>query len=379
MTNYFIFAGETSGDLHGSRLIQSLQEGHFSGIGGPHMRKENFDCLIKMENFQVMGLTDVLKSFPRLWKLFYQVRDLICQRKPDCLILIDYPGFNLRLAKSLRKKGYQGKIVQYICPSVWAHGKKRIATLAKHDDLLLTIYPFEKPYFSHTQLQVEYIGNPLVETIKTHIDNPNWKKEFGLPSDGEIISLFPGSRKGEILLHAPLQLQTAALLKRRYPQLIFAISCAQESLHEDLVKIAKQSSLKLNEDLFIVPSSVRYELMKSSKASLAKSGTVSLELALHAIPSVIHYELTPLNYFFAKYILRLQLSHYCIVNILAGKTLYPEFMGRQISPKDLSSHIEKLLFDSQNRDEVISGCQKISQELQNDFSAAKAIQRMLQC
>jgi lipid-A-disaccharide synthase len=381
MTTYFLFAGEASGDLHGSRLIQALRKADpaasFCGTGGPSMRKEKFDCLEEMESFQVMGFSDVLKAFPRLWKLFHQIRDQIIQRKPDCLILIDYPGFNLRLAKALRKKGFKGKIVQYICPSVWAHGRKRIDTMAQNYDLLLTIYPFEAPYFSNTRLKVEYIGNPLVETIQSYTPQANWKEKIGMDGDRKIISLFPGSRKGEIKLHLPLQLQTAAKLKSGHPKYLFALSCAQESLKEDLLELCRQTSLKLNEDLFIVPSHFRYELMRDSTIALAKSGTVSLELALHAIPSVIHYELTPLNYIIAKYLLRLNLPHYCIVNILAGKTLFPEWMGRNISPENLAHQMNKWLIDPQARQTVISECRAVHQLLQNGSSAAEAIKRIL--
>ncbi|MDP1879513.1 MAG: lipid-A-disaccharide synthase, partial [Parachlamydiaceae bacterium] len=123
---FFIFAGEASGDLHGSRLIQAMHEKNpsiiFFGVGGPRIRQEKFSCITKMELFQVMGFTDVFKALPRLVKLFYFIRNQIILEQPDAVILIDYPGFNLRLARSLRKKGYRGKIIQYICPTVWAHG-----------------------------------------------------------------------------------------------------------------------------------------------------------------------------------------------------------------------------------------------------------------
>ena len=136
MKTYFIFAGEASGDLHGSALIRSLKQKdpscQINGVGGVLMRSEEFHCLINTELFQVMGFTDVFLALPRLIPLFKKVRDDILKSNPDCVILIDYPGFNLRLARSLRKHGFKGKLVQYICPTVWAHGKGRIKTLAAH-------------------------------------------------------------------------------------------------------------------------------------------------------------------------------------------------------------------------------------------------------
>lgn len=386
MTHYFIFAGEASGDLHGSHFIQALQKEEKSssicGVGGPRMRQTGMECLIPMEEFQVMGFSDVMQSLPRLWKQFYQVRDLILKKKPDCVLLIDYPGFNLRLARALRKQGFTGKLVQYICPTVWAHGKKRIETLESYYDLLLTIFPFEANYFAHTQLRVEYVGNPLVDTIRTHSYQEDWHTQVGLPIDQDIIALFPGSRLGEIQRHIPQQLQAAVQLKRDYPHLRFAISCAQASLHVPLFQLVEQGPLHLNEDLYIVPPQYHYDLMKNCKTALAKSGTVTLELALHRVPTVVHYELSTLNYLFAKYILRLQLPYYCIVNILSNQELFPELIGRGLVPLDLKKQLEKIHFNSIQYEQIQNACENLKQQLGTQPShqcAARAIQRLIAC
>ena len=341
------------------------------------MRQENFDCLIEMEKFQVMGFSDVLRALPQLWQKFFQIRHSILKTQPDGVILIDYPGFNLRLARSLRKQGYRGKLIQFICPSVWAHGHRRIQTLANNYDLLLTVYPFEAAYFAKTNLRVEYIGNPLIETITTNRYQTDWRRKVGIPEEKEIIALFPGSRLGEIRLHTPQQLEVARQMKARYPHLIFALSCAQESLQDPLLQLAKASPLRLNQDLFLIPSEYRYDLMKSAQAALAKSGTVSLELALHSTPSVIHYELTTLNYLVAKYFLRLNLPHYCIVNILARERLFPEFMGRCVSPHALRHQLEKVTCDNSARQSIIAGCEKIKRELSSHQSASEVIEKIM--
>lgn len=386
MIKYFLFAGEASGDLHGSRLIPALRAQQnlisISGVGGPRMRKEDFECFLQTENFQVMGFSDVLKSLPLLWKLFYQVRDRILKDKPDCVILIDYPGFNLRLARALRQQGFKGKLVQYICPTVWAHGKSRIDILSTYYDLLLTIFPFEASYFTQTPLKVEYIGNPLEETIRTHIYQTDWSTQTGLPANQEWIALFPGSRLGEIQRHIPQQLQVAIELKQKYPHLHFAISCAQESLQDTLFALLRQSPLRLNEDVFITPPQYHYDLMKMCKTALAKSGTVTLELALHCVPTVVHYELSTVNYLFAKYVLRLNLPHYCIVNILNNQTLFPEFMGRNISLIDLQKQLEYIHFNSTQHQLIRKTCETLKEQLGSKSShdcAAKAIQELIKC
>jgi len=386
MRRYFLFAAEMSGDLHGSRLMEALraQEANpeLCGVGGSRMRQQGLDCFFQMESFQVMGLSDVLKSLPSLCQLFYAVRNKILQIEPDGVILIDYPGFHLRLARALRKQGFKGKLIQYICPTVWAHGKRRIDLLANHYDLLLTIYPFEAAYFAPSSLKVEYIGHPLTETIHTHVYDPDWSARLGLPTHKEWIALFPGSREGEVLRHTRQQLHVAAKLKKHYPHLCFALSCAQEGLHASLLEVIKQGSLHLNEDLYLIPPGYNYELMKHCKAALAKSGTVTLELALHCVPTVVHYELSRLDHFFAKYILRLQLPHYCIVNLLHGQTIFPEFMGRGLSSTDLTLELRALYSNASRREQVITACEDVKLQLGKKFPhqcAAMAIQELIKC
>lgn len=385
MTRYFLFAGETSGDLHGSRLMRSLKhstDSHFMGVGGPRMRQEGLECFFKMEQFQVMGLSDVLQALPRLCQLFYKVRNTILKAQPDCVILIDYPGFNLRLARALRQKGFKGKLVQYICPSVWAHGQKRIHTLANNYDLVLSIFPFEKDCFAETPLRVTYIGNPLVETVKSHIYHPQWADCLELPLDQPLIALFPGSRQGEIKRHAPKQLQAAALLKQKNPNVRFALSCAQEDFTQELQSFIRQSSLRLQEDLFLVPPHYSYDLMRSCHLALSKSGTVTLELALHHVPTLVHYELTPLNYLFVKYILRLNLPYYCLVNILAQQEIFPEFINRKITAQQLGQELIQLQKDSVHQARIAEACKKLQQELGTQPAhtrAAQAIRELVSC
>lgn len=381
MVLYFIFAGEASGDLHGSLLIQAMKaktgnSSPFCGVGGPCMRAEGIACLIPMECFQVMGFSDVVQSLPSLWKLFWQIRDLIIKEAPSCVILIDYPGFTLRLAKALRKSGYKGKIVQYICPTVWAHGKGRIDTLATNYDLLLSIYPFEQNFFAHTSLPVVYVGHPLKHSIQMQAPKLDWRKKAFVPPDRELIALFPGSRPGEIKRHLLGQLQAAALFKQEHPEYAFVIPCIEGIMPEFFLDQISRSSLQLNKDIFLISSAYRYDLMRECRTALAKSGTVTLELALYEVPTVVHYDLSLLNYLFAKYILRLALPHYCIVNILAGYSVFPELIGRNILPEDLTKELLSLSEDGAVREKAENGCREVKQLLGNMPShelAAEAI------
>lgn len=386
MRHYFIFAGESSADLHGSRLIRALKNevdpSSICGVGGPRMRQELFECFHPMEDFQVMGFSDVICALPRLWNLFKKIRNHILKLNPDCVILIDYPGFNLRLAQSLRKKGFKGKLVQYICPTVWAHGKKRIDILNQYYNLLLTIYPFEAKYFANRKLKVEYIGNPLIETIQTHNYDRNWMSKMGLPIEKDLIALFPGSRLGEIKRHIPKQLEMAAQLIEEHPNLHFALSCAQESLQRPILKMIEKGPLRIERDIHIIAPKFNYDLMKNAKTALAKSGTVTLELALHNVPTIVHYEVSSINYLFAKYILKLNLSHYCIVNILSDTTLFPEFIGKDLSTDKIKEAFEQIHFNPLRHENMEMACKKLKEELGTASShqqAVRAIQEMMKC
>lgn len=365
--HYFIFAGESSGDLHGGPLIQALKGldsgTRFTGVGGPAMRAQGLTCMLPMEAFQVMGFTDVIAAFPKLWRQFHQVRDAILQTRPDAVILIDYPGFNLRLAKALRKKGFQGKIIQMICPTVWAWGKGRIDQMVSTLDMLLTIYPFEQACFSHTDLPVHYIGHPLVETIANYHYDDTWKDKIGIPSARPIIGIFPGSREGEIIRNLPLQLEAAALLKKAHPEALFALSCIDDKQELHLKEQYKKSPLGFCEDVFFIPRTYTYELMRDCRTAIAKSGTVTLELALHQIPTVVVYQLSTLNRLIAQYVLRLRLPHYCIVNILCNKTVFPEWIAHAPTAENLFHDITSLFLDGEHRSECLKGCLEARQRL----------------
>lgn len=357
----FLFAGEPSGDLHGSHLLHALKnefsESHFWGVGGPEMRKEGLTSFLKMEDFAVMGFTDVLRCLPRLWRQFHAVKKSVLAQRPDVVILIDYPGFNLRLAQHLRKGGYQGKIVQYISPSIWAHGKKRIEQMAKTLDLLITIYPFEFAYFKNTDLKVFFAGNPLQEYLSKHVYH---LKEAGLPTSNQLISIFPGSRKQEIQRNFPLLLRSAELIKSLVPDAVFGISYSDENLKQLIEEHLHTSPLT---DVFLIPKTYTYELMRKSRSSLAKSGTVTLELALHKIPTVVVYRLSFINRFIAKFWLGLKLPCYALPNILGDKEIFPEFIDKPATPEQIAQALVILHIDSASRRQCLSECDEISKSL----------------
>ncbi len=371
----FIFAGEPSGDLHGSHLVQTLKnltkDFSFEGVAGPLMRKQDVRFDLKMEDFAVMGFSDVFFSLPSLIVKFYKVRNHILKTNPKAVILIDYPGFNLRLAKHLRKKGYAGKIIQYISPTVWAWGKKRIHHMVETLDLLLTIYPFEKDYFAETPLKVEYVGHPCFKKIEDHVYTP-----FEVQND-HLIALFPGSRIGEIKRNLQKILKSLKVIKQNEPKTKFALSIANDSFKPTIHQMIAAANLEASDFIF-VPKNKTYELMQSCRSAIAKSGTVTLELALHKKPTVVVYELSILNRFIAKYIMGLNLPFYCIVNILNKAEVFPELIEHEFTAENLSSHLSELHSDGIKRQACMDECEKVIQLLEIDDPSKKAALSIIQ-
>lgn len=373
---FFLFAGEPSGDLHGSHLMQQLQldlpQAQFMGVGGPKMRSVGLAPLMLMEDFAVMGFSDVLKNLPKIYRQFCKVSQAILEIAPDAVILIDYPDFNLRLAKRLRKCGYRGKIVQYISPTVWAWRKGRIKSLAENFDLLLTIYPFEEEHFKSTSLPVSYVGNPLCEYLSNYAYDLHWKERLQVPQNVPIVALFPGSRHGEIERNLPLQLQaTDLLLKQAAEERAVAISCGHPEHAFTIMQQAEKLGWSTQQKLHLIPPEYTYELMRDSHVAIAKSGTVTLELALHQRPTVVLYKMSAVNYFIAKHVMRLNLPHYCMVNILLQKEAFPECIERGLTAQNIFKQLQKLDSQGTFRDGCIADCQRVAELLKGNSNASR--------
>ncbi len=381
---FFLVAGEPSGDLHGNALMYALKERvpsiYFEGVGGPLMRQQGIHCVQQMEDFEVMGFLDILRHLPKLWRQFNKIRDNILKSQPDVLICIDYPGFNLRLAKALRRKGFKGKIVQYISPTVWAWGRERIETMEQSLDLLLTIFPFEAAYFASSPLKVTYVGHPIQEMIHQHHYDEQWKDKTGISFHDHLIALFAGSRKHELRNHLPAMLQAGRKLRQDNPDVRLALSYMRQEDLPWMEEMIEKSDLILNEDIYLIPSHYRYELMRDSHSAIAKSGTVTLELGLHHRPTVVIYAVNTFNYLIAKYWLKLSLPFYCIVNILAQHEVFPELIEQKFESDDIFRKIRELDQNNDKREMCIKGCEEVSILLGHQKAherAAKAVLELL--
>lgn len=359
MIDLFIASGEMSGDLHGAKLIEELlilrPSLKIGAVAGPKMRKLPIREIFPMENLRVMGFIDVLLALPKIIRHFFFIRNQILELSPKAVVLIDYPGFHLRMERSLRKKGYKGKLIHYICPTVWAWGKKRIPLMAENLDLLLTIFPFEKSCFANTKLPVQYVGHPLTQAVTQF--QPSGKFQ------GKILGLFPGSRKTEIERNLPLQLKAARRLKELDPSLQIAISKTQFDLNVP--------------DALIVEPEDHYELMKASHLAIATSGTVTLELALHGTPTVVNFAIKPMDCWIAQNIFKIHLPFYAMPNIIAKKAVFPELFGPNLTEENLFFWAKKLWSDPELRNRCLEGCKEMSHSLGTKKAALEAAEAVL--
>ena len=349
---YYVIAGEASGDLHGSNLIRELQQVDTAADircwGGDKMQATGARLVKHYRELAFMGFTEVLKNLGTIFKNLRFCKADILQYKPDTLILIDYPGFNLRIAKWAKEQGL--KVIYYISPQVWAWKANRVKMMKQCIDKMICILPFEKKYYKEKwDWEVEYVGHPLVEVIEEFRIK---SLELGVetPYGGNIIALLPGSRKQEILKKLPIMLQVA----KDFPAYQFIVAKApglEESFYNELLAPYNNVSSVVNKT---------YALLAQAKAALVTSGTATLETALFGVPEVICYKGNGLSYQIAKRLIKIKFIG--LVNLIMDKEVVKELIQNDLTPKNLQQELERLLTDGAKQ-----------QQLKEDYAALKKL------
>ena len=353
-----VVAGEVSGDLHAAKVVQAVRQRctstHFWGIGGDDLQAEGVELLQHTDQMAVMGIVEVLKHYRFFKNVFKQVLDEVDRRKPDAALLVDYPGFNLRLAAELKKRGV--KVFYYISPKVWAWNKKRIPKMAKVIDRLLVIFPFEVEVFKGSGLSVDFVGNPLVAQIDEFLSK-DWKP---LPWQSERrIALLPGSRKQEIERILPTLLAAAKKLESQFSALSFIIAPPNERIE----KIVQEQILQCMEKparLNVVCGGAR-EAMRQAEAAMVASGTATLETALIGTPHILVYKTSAFTCWFGRSVVKI--AYLGLVNIIAGRTVCPELIQEEATPDTLANETAKLMTDTPERRAMLEGYAEIRQLL----------------
>jgi len=362
-----LVAGEASGDILGSGLMQSLKAQHpdvsFIGVGGPRMEAEGLRSYFPMERLSVMGLFEVLgRLFELILRRRRLVRTLIAER-PDVFIGIDAPDFNLGLELKLRRAGI--RTVHYVSPSVWAWRQKRVFKIREACDLMLTLFPFEAQFYQEHGVPVRFVGHPLANTIPLQVDRVPARAALGLPQDGEVVALMPGSRGGEVSRLGPLFLDAAERLSHMRPGLQFVVPCASQPRREQLEQMLEERSLQM--DLLDGQS---HEALAACDAVLIASGTATLEALLHNRPMVVAYRVANMTYRLLRHFMKTTL--FSLPNLLAGRQLVPEFIQDAATPDVLAVAMASLLDNGQEQTENFAA---IHQTLRQDASvqAAEAV------
>jgi len=372
-----IIAGEASGDLHGSSLVRealSLEPSlAFFGIGGALMRAAGVETLVDAREMAVVGLVEVVGHFPTIYRAFRKMERILKENPPDLLILIDYPDFNLRLAKVAKSAGV--KVLYYISPQVWAWRVGRVKKIARIVDRMAVVFPFEVPFYQKEGVPVSFVGHPLVDSVQPTMFLEDARDEFGIDPARRTVGLFPGSRKQEIRKHLPILLESALLLKERFPDLQFILPLASSLDRSDIAPYLDSSGVTVT-----LVEGKGYDVIQVCDAIISVSGTVTLEIALLGVPMVIIYQVSPLTFQVAKWLIRV--DHVGICNIVADKRVVRELIQHEAEPTGIAEEIARILSDSSYAEEIRTGLALVRTRLGNGGCSARVagiVLEMLQC
>ena len=336
-----IVTGEASGDLHGANLIRAAAaidpDLSFSGVGGSRMQAAGCEILIPGESISVMGLVEVIGHFPVIYRAFQRLKGVLHGAdRPDVLICIDFPDFNLRLAREAKRVGIP--VLYYVSPQVWAWRRGRVKKIARLVDRLASILPFEPDYYRGLDIEVEYVGNPLLDEAQVRQGREAFRADHGLIGEGPVFGIFPGSRRNELRYHLETMLASAAAVLREEPGARFLLPVAPSLGRQLIEERLSGSALPVT----LVEESI-YDVANACDAVLCVSGTVTLQVALVGTPLAILYKMAPLTYAIGRRLVKVPFIG--LVNIVAGESVAREYIQQEASPEKLSAELLRLLRD----------------------------------
>ena len=362
----WIFAGEASGDTYGAHLAESLRklendagrEIEIAGMGADKMRAAGVDILVDSSELGVMGIIEVLKIIFTIIKVFFFLKKKALEERPDAIVMIDYPGFNLLFARFMHWHGIP--VIWYVSPHVWSWGKRRIYKLAKFCEKMLVIFPFETEVYSKVDLDTEFVGHPLVDIMKERLD-------FSVERDPNTLVILPGSRSMEISRLMKPMLETALEMKKRHPAMKFVISAPREKVYkqcEEIYNKFRNSNSGCPEIEFSCGQTSYWQ--RRAGTGLAASGTVTVECAIAGLPLVVCYKLNWITILLAAVFIRLYRGFFTMVNVIANKEVFEEFLQHHVNKKELSDALERVLPGGKRRNEVEEDMKKVVNSLSDE-------------
>lgn len=353
-----IVAGESSGDLHGSHLLNAAAaypQLSFFGVGGKRMAEAGCRLLFNADELSVMGVWEVCGRLPTIIRRFRQLKKLLhSKERPDLLILIDFPDFNLRLAKVAWQVGVP--ILYYISPKVWAWRSGRARLVAERVDRLALIFPFEKEIYRPFGVAAEYVGNPLLDEFAARADTEDLRGQLGIGAGEQVVGIFPGSRQSELHYIFSRLIETAQQIQRDKPQVKFLLPVAPSLQRSEIEQRLQNYQLPIR----CIEGDV-YQIAEACDAVLSVSGTVTLQLALTGTPMAVLYQVAPLSYAIGKRLIKVE--HASLTNIVAGRGIVREFIQNDADPAAMSAEILRLLDDLAYRQQMQADLAEVRRRL----------------
>ncbi|MBA2704607.1 MAG: lipid-A-disaccharide synthase [Blastocatellia bacterium] len=381
MRRLMVVAGEASGDAHAAALVDALREAEpnkqleFFGATGPLMRAAGVESVVDTEALSILGLVEIASALPKFWRAYNLLKRTALERKPDAVILVDWPDFNLKLARTLHRRGL--KIIYYISPQLWAWRAYRARSIERNVDLLLSILPFEKDWYADRGIdQVEYVGHPLAGEVRARYNRAEFCRQMKLDPRLPIISLLPGSRRKEVERILPPMLEAAALISARQPEIQFVVVVAPGRTSDeirDIVRAQRATPEPLPSCLHIVSGQSREALAASDAAAIA-SGTATLEAALLGTPMVVVYKESLINWHTLGRLITV--DHYGLVNLVAGERVATELMQDDLNGERLANEL-LLLLDKKTNEDTRERLREVAHQLGEGGASERAAECVL--
>jgi len=363
-----IVAGEASGDMHGARLIAALKEqapeAQVCGIGGPELTRQGVEILYDSSQLAVVGIVEVISHLSFIREALRILENRLKEQQPDLLILIDYPDFNLIMAKKAKRLGIP--VFYYISPQVWAWRSGRVKTIKKLVDRMAVILPFEQEFYRKRGMTVDFVGHPLMDSVRTTRTREDFLQSLGIAPESTVIGILPGSRKREIAGMLPIFLEAAKCMQDQLVKPVFLLPLAPTLCEDDLLANGLAES---GVEVKVIREN-RYDLMAACGAVMAASGTVSLELAILDVPMVISYRVSPLTYFLGRRLIKVQYAS--LVNLVAGREVVPELLQNEAVPEKIASATVRLIANQAERTKHLNGLAEVRKKLGGAGASTKA-------
>ena len=381
-TRLMIVAGEASGDAHAAALVRAIREAapqtefEFFGATGPQLRAAGVDSIVRSDDLAILGLVEIGSALPKFWRAYRLLKQSALERKPDAVILVDWPDFNLKLARSLHRRGI--KVIYYISPQLWAWRSYRARNIERDVDLLLSILPFEEEWYAERGIDhVEFVGHPLAGEVYARHDRAEFCRETKLNPKQPIISLLPGSRRKEVERILPPMLEAAALISVHQPDAQFVVVVAPGRTSDELrelMRAQRATPEPLPSQIHIVSGQSREALAASDAAAIA-SGTATLEAALLGTPMVVVYKESLINWNVLGSLINV--DYYGLVNLVAGEGVATELMQDDLNGERLATELLSLLEPARNQ-EMRNRLREVAEQLGEGGASKRAAATILE-